>query len=78
MERTGADKLQAQAVLEAMRRFDNVTSMELATWAGLDRYAVARRLSELWRDGLVMRIEPTDDTVPCVVSGKRVLRWRVR
>jgi CRP-like cAMP-binding protein len=78
IERKGIDKLQAQAVLAAMRRYDNVTSMELATWAGLDRYAVARRLSELASDGLVTRVEPTADTVPCVVSGKKVLRWRVR
>jgi RIO-like serine/threonine protein kinase len=76
IERKGIDKLQAQAVLAAMRRYDNVTSMELATWAGLDRYAVARRLSELASDGLVTRVEPTADTVPCAVSGKKVLRWR--
>jgi RIO-like serine/threonine protein kinase len=78
IERKGIDKLQAQAVLAAMRRYDNVTSMELATWAGLERYATARRLPELAADGLVARCVPTPETAPCAISGKRVIRWRLK
>jgi hypothetical protein len=78
IERNGIDKLQANAVLAAMRRYDNVTSMELASLAGLDRYACARRLPEMARDGLVVRVEPTEAMQPCAVSGKKVIRWRVR
>lgn len=77
IESTGAARAQAGAVLAALRQFDNCTTMELARHSGIDRYAIARRMPELAEVCLVERIEPTKDTVPCAVSGKRVLRWRV-
>lgn len=78
IERTGIAGRQAQAVLEAMREYPGSTTMELARAAGLDRYAVARRAPELAALGKAVRVEPTDDTVPCAVSGKRVVRWWAR
>lgn len=78
IERTGVAGRQAQAVLAAMRAHPLSTSMELARAAGIDRYAVARRAPELAAQGLAIRIDPTDDTLPCAVSGKRVCRWMAR
>lgn len=78
IERTGVAGRQAAVMLEAMRQHPGSTTMELARAAGLDRYAVARRSPELAHDGLAIKIEPTDDTVPCAVSGKRVCRWRAK
>ena len=46
---------QAKAVLEATTRWPGSTAVELAAKAGLDRYAVSRRLPELLRDGKVTR-----------------------
>ena len=76
MERTGRAKAQAERVLAAVRRYPGSTSAELAKSAHIERYAVARRLPELAKAGLIVRVEPTDDTVPCAVSEKRVVRWR--
>lgn len=73
-----ADKFgghQAQQTLAAVRLWPLSTSHELAEAARMDRYAVARRLPELAATGLVRRIEPTEHTEPCRVSGKRVCRW---
>jgi hypothetical protein len=77
-ERTGAFKKQAQRVLDGLRGYTNCTSAELSRHIDMDLYAVRRRLTELEATGLVDRIDPTDDTVPCEVSGKRVCRWRIR
>jgi hypothetical protein len=76
MERTGKAKQQAEQVLAALKKLTNATSMELARYSGIDRYVVARRLPELHDAGLVTRHEPGEQTVPCEISGKRVLRWR--
>lgn len=76
LERTGAHRAQAEAILAAVRRFPNSTSHEIARAAGIDRYAVARRCPELAQVGLIERVMPTDASIPCSVSGKRVVRWR--
>lgn len=78
VERTGIAGKQASAVLAALHGLDNATSAELAKHAGLDRYMVARRAPELAEVGLIDKVLPTQDTVPCEVSGKRVVRWRLR
>lgn len=76
IERTGVAGHQARQALAAVRLWPNSTSMELSKAARIDRYALARRLSELVTSGFVQRIEPTPNTVPCAVSHKRVCRWR--
>lgn len=78
VERKGIAKAQAEAVLAALKRWPMSTSMELAKSSGIDRYAIARRLPELCATGQVQRIEPEVYTLPCAVSGKRVIRWRAR
>jgi DNA-binding MarR family transcriptional regulator len=76
-ERTGAFKKQAQRVLDGLRGYTNCTSAELSRHIDMDLYAIRRRLTELEAAGLVDRIDPTDDTVPCEVSRKKVCRWRL-
>ena len=75
LERSGADRLQAERVLAALKKYPNSTSRELAQSARLDRYEVARRLPELHAEHKVGRYEPSSITAPCAVSGKRVIRW---
>lgn len=76
IEKTGVAAHQAAQALAAVRQWPNSTSMELARVAHMDRYALARRLPELVREGFVHKIEPTEASVPCAVSGKRVVRWQ--
>lgn len=64
-EASGLIGRQAARVLEAVRATGGMTSSELAARHGLDRYACARRLPELERQGLVRRIE----------YGAREVRW---
>jgi len=75
MESTGKAKTDAQRVLAAIRKWPNSTTAELAKFARIDRYSVARRMPELYALHLVGKYEPTELTAPCAVSGKRVVRW---
>jgi hypothetical protein len=60
---------QQTAVLEAVRRWPGLTSLELGARMKLDRWAIARRLPELetarkvWRDGTR------------VINGRRHTQW---
>lgn len=47
IRRSGELGRQQRAVLEAVRQHPGSTAVELASLAGLDRYAVSRRLPEL-------------------------------
>lgn len=75
LEASGRGRLQAERVLSALRKYPNSTSRELADFAGLDRYEVARRLPELHAAHLIARYDVTALTAPCAVSGKRAVRW---
>lgn len=75
IESTGRARTDAMRVLRAVRRWPNSTTAELAKFARIDRYTVARRMPELHEAHLVARYEPTPITAPCAVSGKRVIRW---
>lgn len=68
----------ATRVLAAVRAFPLSTSAELAEAIRMDLYQVRRRLTDLLDAGQIRRIDPTDNTVPCRVGGKRVCRWEVR
>lgn len=49
----GVRDAQAAVVLDAVRKWPDLTSAELATKINLNRYQVARRLPELRAEGLV-------------------------
>ena len=74
LEASGRGRLQAERVLAALLKYPNSTSRELAKFARLDRYEVARRLPEL-RAVHLARYDVTPLTAPCAVSGKRAVRW---
>lgn len=69
---SGAQGRQQLAVLAAVRVNGYCTSAELARVHGLDRYAVARRLPELERMGLVQRAPARI----CKESGRPAMTWR--
>ena len=75
IEASGKAKSDLKLVLAAVRTYPNSTTAELAKFARIDRYTVARRMPELHTLGLVGRYEPTAITAPCSVSGKKVIRW---
>jgi hypothetical protein len=75
LEASGRGRLQAERVLAALLKYPNATSRELAKFARLDRYEVARRLPELHAAHLVARYDVSPLTAPCAVSGKRAVRW---
>ena len=68
---SGARAEQQAHVLSAVRAMPGCTSAELAEVFGLDRYAFARRLPEVERQGLVTR----DGARICDVSGRQALTW---
>ncbi len=73
---SGAHAAQKNAVLALVRAKPDSTSAELADLAEragvpLDRYAVARRLPDLEKDGKVCRSGMRD----CRVSGRRAVTW---
>lgn len=74
LERSGRGKAQAEALLVALHRWPGTTGHELSRVAGLDYHMVMRRGSELVKAGLVYEVRPHAQTVPCQVTGKRLLR----
>jgi hypothetical protein len=62
IRRSGELGKQQRAVLEAVRAYPGKTAVELAHLAGLDRYAVSRRLPEL-QPVHVRRGPPRDCTI---------------
>jgi predicted HTH transcriptional regulator len=71
--RTGLRGRQKKQVLEAVKRFPDRTSAELALTLNLDRYAVARRLPDLMHDGLVEQGPARN----CSVTGHKAVTWKV-
>lgn len=71
---SGERQRQQEAVADAVRRYPGRTSHELAQATGMDRYAIARRLSECVTAKVV---EEPDDARKrkCRVSGKKVTTW---
>lgn len=67
----GTRARQAREVAEAVRETPGHTSAEIAGIHRLDRYAVARRLPEVERDGLVRR----GYAKPCTVTGRAAMTW---
>lgn len=69
-ESGNADRSAAK-VLDAVNRFPGLTAVELAERAGLDRYEVSRRLSDLRGKQLVRNGEER----PCAIKGSRMTTW---
>ena len=81
MERSGTRASQRQTILDYVRAHPDQTSKEIASGLGLCRYAVARRLPDLERDGLVCKAKQWDGGVWVKavkqVSGERdAVMWR--
>lgn len=60
---------QQRAVLEAVRRWPGLTSLELGARMDINRWAVARRLPEIETAGKIRRGEAR------VVNGRRHVTW---
>ena len=56
----------------ANRRY--MTSMEISRESGMERYMVARRLSDLLADGKVER----GATVKCLITSRPAITWRAK
>lgn len=74
LESTGKGREQANAVLAAIKNWPGSTGRELARATGLNYSMVMRRGCELVKAGLVREAKPHDDTIPCVVTGRKLLR----
>ena len=57
LRKSGVLRVQATDVFDALLKFPGLSSKELALRAGLDRYMVARRCSDLWRNGAALKVE---------------------
>ena len=69
--RSGVRGHQQSQVVAAVRAFPGCTSFELAMKTSLDRYVVARRLSECVTSGDVKK----GDAKACPVTGRLALSW---
>lgn len=70
IRKSGALNKQQHAVLDAVKAHPGKTAVELARLAGLDRYAVSRRLPEL-QPVHVRRGPPRD----CSINGRPQSTW---
>ena len=67
------DAQKSQVLYHLRACAEPVTSMELAHKGQLDRYVVARRLPDLEKDGLVIKVAMRS----CGVSGRQAITWRI-
>ncbi len=70
----GIRQKQAAIILELVRKYPGRTSLELSRLCDLDRYQIARRLSDLEHAG---EIEKGEIRV-CRIAGRMAVTWRVR
>ena len=67
---TGAIRGQALTTHNALKRYPCNTTKTLADVSGLDRYMLARRMPDLWKAGLALRIERREnDTLWYAIIG---------
>ena len=71
--RSGARGRQRAQTAAAVQEWPGQTSSELAKLSGIDRYTLARRLSECETGGEVSR----GAIKTCAVTGKKALTWWV-
>lgn len=68
---SGRRQQQIAMVIDMVRKFPGMTSMELAGMTGEDRYVLARRLPEAVTAGAIAKGQQR----PCSVTGKLALTW---
>lgn len=80
LEMSGKHKTDKEKVYKELKQYYRKiglpTSAELAKWSGLDRHMVAKRLPDLYRDGLVER--SVNRCRKCAVSGVTAYVWWVK
>jgi len=75
VEKSGLRRHQIEKVVNALRLHPDTTTMELSHGSGLDRYMIARRMSEAESLNLVVRCEKMK---VCSISKKLAQTWRVK
>jgi len=70
---SGRNGSQKAWVLAALRQFPGVTSLELGSFANINRHFVARRLPDLERIGLVVR----GPARTCAIGRRLAVTWRL-
>ena len=73
-ETSGLRARQMKEVVEALEGYSEVTSYELAALSKIDRYTVARRLSDARECNLVVN----GDKRKCKITGRMALTWNVK
>ncbi len=68
---SGRRQQQIAMVINMVRKFPGMTSMELAGMTGEDRYVIARRLPEAVTAGAIVKGQQR----ACSVTGKLALTW---
>lgn len=71
VEASGTAKRHGEMIVTALRANDGLTSEELASRAGLDRVAAARRMKELETDGRIRRGPPRKSAI----TGRPGVTW---
>lgn len=77
-EQSGRLDVDRRRVLEALKRFPGVTSKQLATICGFDRYMVAKRLPDLRRMGLVQNVAGDCGSAAGGDTGGELRWWAVK
>jgi hypothetical protein len=75
VEKSGLRRHQIEKVVNALRLHPDTTTMELSHRSGLDRYMIARRMSEAESLNLVVRGEKMKT---CSISKKLAQTWSVK
>lgn len=68
---SGRNAAQQDLTAKAVERYPGLTSLELSKRSRIDRYTLARRLSECEESGTVKR----GPTKRCSVSGRTAVTW---
>jgi len=68
---SGLQAAQQAMTATAVRSYPGLTSLELSSKSTMDRYVLARRLSECERKGTVKR----GDMRRCSISGRPAVTW---
>ena len=71
INRTGSRRAQQEKIFEHVRRWPGHTSLEMSRYLNLDRYQIARRLSDLKNAGLVYQ----GDVKKCDIGGRDAVTW---
>jgi predicted HTH transcriptional regulator len=71
INKSGTRVSQQQTIFKALFKHEGSTSMELTKWCALDRYQIARRLSDLKSAGFVRQ----GSIRVCKSGGRKSVTW---